>query len=298
MFGYVKTYKPELKISEFEVYRGIYCSLCQTLGKRYGFAARMTLSYDFTFLAILIMALQEDSVKFRSGRCPFNPTKKRMMCHGEENEALNYAADVAMLLVYHKLSDTVADERFLKRSKARLARLFVKHDFKKACKRLPEEAKAATEYMAKQTKVEKEKTSSIDAAAEPTALFLSAIASAHACEENRELLERFGYCLGRYIYLADAADDIEDDKKNRNYNPYLLYAEASSDNRNCDAEQIRMYAAQTLHACVAVCAECYEQLSVKRFDGILRNALYYGMPSVIKSIQEGKKEDNHHEESL
>ena len=56
MFGYVKVFRPELKVCEYEQYKGVYCSLCQTLGKRYGFASRMTLSYDFTFLALLLMA--------------------------------------------------------------------------------------------------------------------------------------------------------------------------------------------------------------------------------------------------
>jgi len=297
MFGYIKTYKPELKISEFELYRGVYCSLCQTLGRRYGFAARMTLSYDFTFLALFIMALQDKNVTFRKGRCPFNPTKKRLMCHADDNDALNYAADVAMLLVYHKLSDTVSDERFFKSLKARIARGLVRRDFRKACKRLPDEAKAAEEYMKGQAAVEKSKLASIDAAAEPTAKFLSKIASQNTPTVDRELTERFGYCLGRFIYLADAADDMEDDRKSGNYNPYLMYADKEFQ-ADCDVTQLRMYAAQTLHACVAVCAECYEQLSVKRFDGILRNVLYYGMPSVIKTIKEGKQEETHHEESV
>ena len=57
MFGYVKTFQPELKMGEFEQYRGVYCSLCKQLGKSYGFWSRMTLSYDFTFLALFHMAL-------------------------------------------------------------------------------------------------------------------------------------------------------------------------------------------------------------------------------------------------
>ena len=51
MFGYVTVYKPELKVKEYEAYKGVYCTLCKRLGKDYGFLSRLTLSYDFTFLA-------------------------------------------------------------------------------------------------------------------------------------------------------------------------------------------------------------------------------------------------------
>ncbi len=111
MFGYVKVYQPELKMGEFEQYRGMYCSLCRTLGKRYGILAQMTLSYDVTFLSVLHMALSEECPGFTKGHCPYNPFKKRTCCCA--NAALDTCADAAMLLVYHKTLDTIADDRFL-----------------------------------------------------------------------------------------------------------------------------------------------------------------------------------------
>ena len=53
MFGYIKTCTPQLRLCEWEAYRGIYCGLCRTLGRRFGPLARLTLSYDFTFYATL-----------------------------------------------------------------------------------------------------------------------------------------------------------------------------------------------------------------------------------------------------
>jgi len=243
MFGYIKTFKPDLTIAEFETYRGVYCSLCQTLGKRYGFAARMTLSYDFTFLALLIMALKEEKVTFRQGRCPFNPTKKRVMCHHVENEALEFAADTAVLLAYHKLTDTIADERFFKRLKARVSRWFIKRDYHKACKRRPQEAQAVTEYIDAQMKVEKAKNASVDAAAEPTAKLLAKLLCSQTSHVDVGIMERFGYCLGRFVYLADAADDIADDMESGNYNPYVLKAGHALVDEN-QLTEIRSYAAQ------------------------------------------------------
>ena len=110
MFGYVKTWQPELKMGEFELYRGIYCSLCKQLGKRYGLLSRMTLSYDFTFLALFRMALDEHCAGFHKGRCSFNPLKKRTCC--SDSPHIAETADAATLFVYYKLRDTLADDGF------------------------------------------------------------------------------------------------------------------------------------------------------------------------------------------
>ncbi len=292
MFGYVKIFRPELKVREYDIYKAVYCSLCNTLGKRYGIAARMTLSYDFTFLALFLMALRDEDIAFKQGRCPFHPLKKRPLCHCEEAIALEYAADVAMLLVYHKLQDTIDDEHFLKRVSARFLRILYTRDYRLAVARRPKEAEAAKRYMQQQRAVESSQHSGVDAAAEPTASFLSKLAV--GClpnTEDTEIISRFAYCLGRFIYLADAADDAESDLKNGNFNPYnTTDARLSSDQKE--------YAAQSLHACVAVCAEVYDDLPIKRFDGILRNVIFHGLPHVISTITTQKQEEIADEQSL
>lgn len=49
MTGYIKAFKPELKIKDYELYRGVYCSECRVLGRLYTPIARMLLSYDSLF---------------------------------------------------------------------------------------------------------------------------------------------------------------------------------------------------------------------------------------------------------
>ena len=132
MFGYVRIYKPELKMAEFEHYQGVYCSLCKQLGKRYGVMARMTLSYDFTFLAVFRMALSDTCTGFKKGRCTFNPLKKRTCCC--ENTHVEFAADAATLLMYHKLKDNMADNGFFHSLPARLLLPFASRAKKKAAK--------------------------------------------------------------------------------------------------------------------------------------------------------------------
>ena len=95
MFGYVRLFKPNITMGEYEQYKGIYCTLCKRLGKRYGVASRFTLSYDMTFLALLEMALGAKTVSaaflpgyFGDGRMIFNAI---LMC------ALDYLAAFTVL---------------------------------------------------------------------------------------------------------------------------------------------------------------------------------------------------------
>ncbi len=287
MFGYVKVFKPDLKIREFDQYQGVYCTLCRCLGQKYGFAARMTLSYDFTFLALFLMAFDDDCPVFSKGHCSFNPFKKRLCC-GKKNgtAAIAYAADVAMLLSYGKVLDSIEDERFFGRIKARLSRRLMARSYRKAEDSRPAEAQAVRQYMERQCALEKAQTACVDAAAEPTALLLSWLASEHLPPfVPKETAARFGYCLGRFIYLADAAYDLTQDIKSGNYNPYARVYALGKNIDETVLSEIRSYAVQSLHACVAACIESYEALPVRRFDGILRNVLFCGMPSVIRQIE-------------
>ena len=280
MFGYVRIYKPELKMAEFEHYQGVYCSLCKQLGKRYGVMARMTLSYDFTFLAIFRMALSDVCTGFKKGRCAFNPLKKRTCCC--ENAHVNFAADAASLLMYHKLKDTIADNGFFHSLPARLLLPFASHAKKKAAKAYPELARHIQACMDRQMELEALQTASLDAAAEPSALLLAYLAKMGAADEREEKIrDRFGYCLGRWIYFVDAAEDLPEDLEKGGYNPYILVRGLKKGDRQAvkDAQE---YAVLTLNACLAECLAAYNLLHVRRFDGILRNILEWGMPAAQK----------------
>ena len=102
LFGYIKPFRPELKIREAEDYKAVYCGLCKELGRSYGLFARMTLSYDFAFMAMLFMALDENSCpSFEKCACIAHPFKKQCRC--TENEALSLSAKAAMILTYYKV---------------------------------------------------------------------------------------------------------------------------------------------------------------------------------------------------
>ncbi len=277
MFGYVQAFRPELKVKEAEQYRGVYCTLCKRLGRRYGFFARLTLNYDFTFLALLQMALEEPEITFKNSRCTYLPHRRCLKC--QQCGAIDKAADIAMLMFYSKCRDDRADGRFWRRVGAGILQGLFARAYRKAKKAQPKAADAMEEYMAAQQAVELANTLSVDAAAEPTATLMATLLAALVSDERQSrVLSRFGYCLGRWIYLADAVDDLESDRRTGNYNPYWLTADGA------DVEALRERGVASLNASLGECIAAYELLTIHRFDGILRNILTQGMPLVGRQL--------------
>jgi len=266
MFGYVRICAPELKMAEYEQYRGVYCALCKTLGRRYGLLSRFTLSYDFTFLALFHMALDGACPGFAQQRCGFNPLRKRLCCGA--NDHLRFAADAAVLSLYYKLADTRADEGFFKRMGAWCLQKLMRGARRKAAAAEPALDAVLAACTREQAAAEALDPPSPDAAAEPTARMLEAMLTPAARDDKqRRVLERFGYCLGRWIYFADAADDREKDRQKGHFNPFNLTG----------ADPLPV-----LNLSLAECAAAYRLLDIHCFAGILENVLRYGLPGIQK----------------
>lgn len=280
MFGYIRTHRPELKVREDETYKGIYCSLCKELGKRYGIMSRLFLSYDSTFLALALMALSEEKICFEKKRCPFNPSKKCNFCK-EESEELAFAADISVLLLYHKIRDNIKDSTLFKAILYRILLVLIIRSYKKAEKLRPDMAIIISEYMQMQSAVEEKRSRYIDEAAEPTAILLSRIYSHNAhSEDQKRVRERVGYCLGRWVYMIDAFDDIEKDRKSGNYNPFLL---GNQDNYEKIKGDLLMTAGEI--------AKAYDLLEIKKFGGITKNVVYDGLYYETLKVYERRKKD-------
>lgn len=276
MFGYIRACKPELKLKDLELYKAVYCSLCRQLGKSYGILSRLTLSYDFTFLALLNMSLKDGCDHFERKRCAFNPLKKCNYC--KNDVALEMPSAAAMIMLYYKILDNIDDERGFKK----LAYLSLKPIFtrahKKAAKQYPEIETAVARYIKEQSELEKDGCDSLDAVADPTAKVMSKILP--LCSEDasqKRVLERMGYCIGRYIYLLDAACDLESDIKHNSYN--VLKSELK-DNKPSDFAKERV--TPQLYVCANEAAKAFELLEIKKYKNILGNIIYLGLEDTFK----------------
>ena len=284
MFGYVRIDKPEMKVKEYEAYRGLYCSLCKAMGRYFGVLSRLTLSYDVTFLLLVRLSFLGISPSFEQGRCPFNPTKRCNYCCNGENE-LKYTASVSMMMFYFKVKDNISDGSFFKSLMMYLLLPWAKSKYKKAKRFYPEVAEIIEECMLRQAGNEKEKTSVTDKAAHESADALGKIV-AFGFDDEKGSLHRFGYGIGKWVYLMDAADDIEKDLKTKCYNVFVeKYSLSSfSDVSQSIIDEI----IGTLNLSCAIAREAYEKIENKTLVPIIENIIFSGMTIRMNNIFERK----------
>lgn len=268
MFGYVTVFKYDLLVREFNEYKAVYCSLCKTLGKEYGVLTRFILSYDCTFYALLLRAMEKSLPCYEKKMCRFNPLKKCTYLKNSQ-DAMSKAAALSVTTVYYKIIDNIYDSKGIKKVLYKFLCPFFRHKNKKALERFPEICKAVHDMSERQIMVEKNPGCHIDMAAEPTAKMLSAVLALEAKSKNEKLiLENLGYNLGRWIYLIDAADDLKEDLEKGNYNPFSDYKEK---------QDIKQYCNQVLNQCLANAYSSWQLLDVYNYEGIVDNILLKGL---------------------
>ena len=281
MIGYVKAYKPELKMKDFEIYKGIYCSLCKQLGKSYTPFAQLLLNYDFVFLLLLKLSLSSNCPGTKIKRCQYNPFIKCRCI--STNDYIEKCADLIVIISYYKVKDDMLDKKGLKRISAVLLLPFISFIHFKAKKRSPDYEATVASATAEQKILEKKQNPGIDQAAEPTAKALSELfAIGEKDEEQRIILSRLGYLLGRWTYIIDAVDDLDDDIKNNAYNSF------SDRHTNIgikdEMEKFADYASQVLMTTSGEAALAFELLETKRYREILENIIYDGLIESAETV--------------
>ncbi|MCM1022501.1 MAG: DUF5685 family protein [Prevotella sp.] len=287
MFGYVKPFKPHMRICEYDTYKAVYCGLCKVLGREYGFVSRMTLSYDFAFLGLMALALNDSPAVIEPQRCAAHPWRKTPCL--KSPEGLAYTAAAAEILIYNKVKDDLDDRRFFAKLFPWLLLKLLKRPYRKAAGFYPELAAYTAEQMVRQAKLEKDNCKSIDRASEPSSNILAEIAAGLSeNEEQRRILRRFGYLLGRYVYIADAFDDVEKDFRTGGFNPLVIGNPTIND---LDLPEIQKRTGDSINFTLGALADSYVQLEIKRFKPITDNIVYLGLKNVFYDLIR-KKEEN------
>lgn len=282
MFGYVNVYKPELKMKDFYKYKAYYCGLCKTLKDNYGRLGQMTLSYDMTFLILLLTSLYEsDTVKLQN-RCLVHPVRKHDTL---VNEMTAYVAAMNIALSYHHLRDDWMDEK----KPAGLAGAgMLKRYYKKISRQYPRQCKAIEESLAALAQCEKRRETNIDLVARCFGELMSEL-FVYRRDRWEEGLRRMGFYLGKYIYILDAYDDMEKDRKHNSYNPLL---QKRKKNEGHTLQTIPLFGENLHEECrriltmmMAECTKEFEKLPCLLDIDILRNILYDGVWTKFDEIQ-------------
>ena len=279
MFGYVTVNEKELKVREYEEYQSWYCGLCNTLHKNYGRSGQMTLNYDMTFLIYLLNGLYEPEVREFTGKCIPHPIKKRVF---RQTEISSYAADMNILLAWYKLLDDWDDE---KKITARLMMSALKKGAGKVIKKYPEKAAEIGREFKKLRKLEEKNSRDIDRTSSCFGRVMACICR-YRSDEWSEELGQLGSDLGRYIYIMDAYEDLEEDIKKKRYNCLVSHSDGFGDSEKFDA-----FIFDLLNAIMANVAKAFEKLPVIRDAEVIRNIIYAGIWSRWDQIQNKRYEN-------
>lgn len=279
MFGYVTAHEPELKVKDFAKYKSYYCGLCQMLKKKYGHLGQITLTYDMTFLILLLTSLYEPETKQKTCHCKVHPVKKQAIL---QNEITEYAADMNLILAYYHLKDDWIDEQ---KVSGFLGTCALRRRVKSAIRKYPRQSRKIQQELKKLAYYEKKNAMSID---EPAGCFGRLMAELIVYQKDHweSGLRRLAFYLGKYIYIMDAYEDLEKDKKEGNYNPL----KAMSQEKDYE-EKIRQILCMMLGECTAE----FEKLPLVLDIDILRNILYDGVWKRYRKLQEKKNETTREE---
>lgn len=277
MFGYVRPFQDRLSEEDWGRYRAAYCGLCHAIGQRYGRLPQLFLNYDFTFLAMLL-ADNGGSPCISCRRCSFNPLRKRESW--QEDGGLALAADESVILTYWKLRDNVQDAGFFKGIPLRLLTGWFGFPYRKAKRRCPDFDRVVEDCLLELRQMEETGCASLDRPADAFARILQAASGVHG-QAGNEALGQLLYHVGRWIYLVDAWDDLEEDQRRGNYNPLLAYfGEEAHEHR----ETVR----ETMYASLGLAQSAYEWLDCGVWSPILENILTLGLPGMEEAVLSGE----------
>ena len=269
MFGFITPNFQTLSDEEKSRYQSVYCGLCHSLRDNYSNVSRLALSYDLTFLVLLLSSLYEPNEKKDTCNCIFHPGNKYETA---QNEFSDYCADLTVALAYHKILDDINDEDKLT---AKVGERALASQYKKVNEKLPDACNMIEKSMAEIQKIEylpgDNRVLTAGSGGETFGLMLGMLFDVKH-DNWQETLVKFGANLGRLIYYMDAAVDYETDIKKGLFNPYVDILETENIDK-ATAKRIKEY----LSVLAGQATEHFEKLPLEQDLHLLQNILYEGL---------------------
>ncbi len=278
MFGYVTINRSSLTEEQYKRFRMHYCGLCRRLGERYGLAARAVLSYDMTFLALLHSSLYEPEESEARLPCPARFGRRMDTL---QSPAYDYAADMNIAFAYFKALDDAGDDRSLR---AGLYAKGLEKSYRRVKSTYPDKCRKIEECIQNLSEMEKRGETLCDL---PANLMGDLFAEVYAKEDDfwAAPLKTLGGAVGRFIYLCDAFEDLEEDIRKKRYNPLLSYR---------DRPDLRDFVGRSLTMLISEGADAFEMLPLEKDADILRNILYSGIWSRYAMLTQDKTKKKKH----
>jgi len=270
MFGYIQVNPSDLSEGEKERYHAAYCGLCRTLGERHGIFSRLSLTYDLTFLTLLLTSLYEPSETAGKSRCIVHPAKQHSYM---TNRFTEYAADMTVALSYFKCMDDWKDE---KKSSRRVYATVLSSAYENVKSQYPNQCGCIESCIASLSDMEHGNIKVPDSAANCFGKLLEVVFVPEK-DHWEPYLRQIGYHMGRYIYLADAAVDYDKDLKKHRYNPMRTLTSTPEEMR------------PVLMNVLGEASAAFEHLPLCQDVNLLRNIMYSGLWSKYNQAMERRK---------
>lgn len=289
LFGYIKIDKYELKYKQIIQYKNLYCSVCNTLKDNLGLKGCLLTSYDAALFLAIFDSVESHQITYKLS-CPLNPFKMRTPSIKVSEKAMKYAAFISVYYAYIKLKDNIQDER-KKKYKRKLCRLEKDKRFQALyhiddgllnmlnCK--------VDEYYT----MEKQAIYNFDELSnkmgEIVGVAFKGYANFSEVLLDSNVLYNIGFNIGKWIYLVDAYDDLEDDLNKKQFNPMIFMI----DFKTLSSEEL---GEKVLFMSKCLTQNIYSEskkLSMLRNREIIDNILIYGMNNSIIKITKKKNEE-------
>ena len=275
MFGYVRPDTPYLYIKDQTLHQALYCGLCKGIGQSCGQVARFGLSYDVAFLSAILHNLLGQDVKIEKQHCLTHCIRVKQMA--EVDELTKQLGALNVELAYYKCVDDIADG-----DKGGAKKLVFQRGHRLAKKKYPKMCAIVREYMHEQANTEKASTDSIDRAADASATMLARLSDYFLGEKRNEDSYALFYNLGKWVYLIDAVDDYDKDRKKNAYNPFwLAYGKESKCLLLKDCAEDLRFIFGTIFSEIQ---ERLEKLPMAFNRDLINNILMRGLPMQTKKV--------------
>lgn len=278
MFGYVIPDKPNMFVKDFTLYKAFYCGLCKTIGKKCGQLMRFSTNYDITFLDVLAHAVLDKEIVISDETCILNPLKKRSIVKTDEISC--QVVHINNILSHYKCVDDVLDNKSF--GKKFVDKIILKRHYNKSKKAYPMLDKVIDSEYKQLRELEKQNCGVIDKVCDKFANIMVQVGQTVFEQNFTDDLKSMLYNIGKWIYLADAIDDVQDDFKQKKYNMFLVdYDFIDKETFLNDKKQLLEF---LLNGCVDSIVNAFDNLKINRYEGVLTNIFWYGIKNSTEDL--------------
>lgn len=282
MFGYTVPLEPMMSSKDTLAYRGYYCETCHQLRDGYGVMSTIIVSYEMTFANIILNSVMDEGVMIDvpdTGRfCVMRHSRRH-------TELLKRLAAYTVLVANNDLVDDRMDGPSVK---SNFGLLWLNRSIERAKRDYPlydelimkgYELLRAKEAEGCNDPIEMGRTS---------ATSMIWVLKEIVGDEWTDELEELFLNMGIWVYVMDAVEDLEDDFRKGQYNPFLVGVEEFTNAKDFITANVYSIS-EVLGTIVGRIQSAYLALrpSMKANVDIADNIIYQGVPVSVRKVMSG-----------